>query len=246
MSVDRYSDYYLSRIKNYWRQLGRLFKSSSKILPKYLDASLAVNVGEETYKEFKQVLSELPYIGGDQNMLTFTFVSSAAALAYIRVLERHGLSEEPIGRILNEVYDDVFTSLPGFVKWWLRWSEFSTGHQNKLRAYAKKSQLRKYPGDWVMEYVEGGGDDFDFGCNYTECAVLKLFRQMGAEKYMPYVCVMDFTMSMALRTGLHRSTTLYYGGDCCDFRYKKNQLGTPALPIESLPEYRNRKISSNQ
>ncbi len=241
MKTDGNSDYYLGRMKKYWKQLGRLFQSSSKILPKYLAATLAENVGEETYNEFKIVLSELPYIGGDENMLTFTFVSSAAALAYIRVLEKHGLPVETIGMVLNEVYDDVFTSLPGFVKWWLRWSEFSFSHQNKLKAFAKESQLRKYPNNWVMEYVEGDGIEFDFGCNYTECAVLEFFRKMDAEKYMPYVCAMDLTSSKALRTGLHRTTTLFYGGDCCDFQYKKNRPSMPGLPLEDLPEYKNRR-----
>jgi hypothetical protein len=236
------SDYYLSRIDKYWKQLGRLFKSSEKILPKYLDDIVAVNIRESTYTEFKRILAELPYIGGDGNMLTFTFVSSAAALAYFRVLESHGLPIDTIGKTLNEVYEDVFTSLPGLVRWWLRWSEFSNGHMNKLKIYAMQSQSRKYPGDWVMEYIESDGEDFDFGCNYTECAVLKFYRQMGAQDYMPYICVMDFTMSRALRTGLQRTTTLHYGGDCCDFRYKKNRLGTRALPIENLPEYNNRMI----
>jgi hypothetical protein len=241
MKTDRTSDYYLSRIETYWKQLGRLFKSSRRILPKYMDATLAENVEDKTYDEFKIVLSELPYIGGDENMLTFVFVSSAAALAYIRVLEKYGFPIEAIGVILNEVYNDVYASLPEFVKWLLRWSEFSSGHRNKLKAFAKETQLRKYPGNWVMEYVEGNGDDFDYGCSYTECAVLKFFQEMGTEKYMPYVCVMDLTSSSALRTGLNRTSTLYYGGNCCDFHYKKNRPSMPGLPLENLPEYRNRK-----
>ena len=234
------SDFYLGRIDRYWRRLGRLFRSSDRILPKYLDISSAARVGDESYREFRHVLSDLPYIGGDGNMLTPAFVSSAAGLAYIRVLERHGLSEDIVGQVLNEVYDDVFTSLPNVVKWWLRRSKFSPGYRKKLRACARRSKLQEYPGDWVMEYIEGDGDTFGFGCNFTECAVLKLFRQKGAEKYMPYVCVTDFTTSRALRTGLQRTTTLYFGGDCCDFRYEKNRLGALALPIEDLPEYRNR------
>jgi hypothetical protein len=234
-------NYYLNRIDEYWKQLGRLFKSSEVILPNYMDVGLVEKIGNETYDEFKVVLAELPYIGGEENMLTFTFVSSAAALAYIRVLEKHGSKVVTIGRILNEVYADVYASLPGFVKWWLRRSEFSTRHQRKLKAFAKESQLRKYPANWVMEYVEGDGVEFDFGCNYTQCAVLKYYRAMGAEAYMPYVCVMDFTASNALRTGLHRTNTLYFGGECCDFRYKKNRPSPPGLPLEALPEFINRR-----
>lgn len=235
-------NYYLSRIDKYWRQLGRLFKASEVILPEYIDPQIATKVSKDTYVEFQRVLSILPYIGGDDNPLTFTFVSSAAALAYIRVLERHELAVETIGQLLLEVYTHVFTSLPGILRWYLRWHEFSTRNLRKLRAFADWSQSRRYPANWVMEFVEGDGEDFDFGCDYTECAVLKFYNQMGAEAYMPYICVTDFAMSRALRTGLHRTTTLQYGGECCDFRYKVGHLGMPALPLENLPEYRNRKI----
>jgi len=230
--------YYLAREEKYWKQLKRLLKSSDRVLPKYLDAGLIGQIRDETRQAFHNLLPALPYIGGDQNMLTFTLVSSAAALAYLRVLEGHGLDAARAGQVLHTVYDDVFRSLPGLVKWWLRRSEFSRSHQNELRAFARQSQLRRYPGDWVMTYVEGDGETCDFGCDYTECAVLKFYRQMAADKYMPYVCAMDFTMSRALRTGLQRTTSLHYGADCCDFRYKKNRLGLSALPIEELPEYR--------
>ena len=241
MTTDSESTYYLSRVDKYWKQLGRLFNSSKKILPKYTGVELVENIGDETYDEFKIVLAELPFIGGDENILVFIFVSSAAALAYMRVLEKYGFPVETIGSILNEVYADVYASLPGFVKWLLRRSEFSASHRTKLKAFAKESQVRKYPANWVMEYVEGDGVEFDYGCNYTECAVLKFYRAMSAEKYMPYVCVMDLTASNALLTGLHRTTTLCYGGKCCDFRYKKNRPSPPGLPLEDLPEFMNRR-----
>lgn len=236
------SDYYLSQTDKYWKQLGRLFKSSERILPKHMNADLVENVTEETYSEFKVVLAELPYIGGDANTLTFVFVSSAAALAYIRVLERYELPTDKIGVILNEVYHDVYASLPGALKWVLRKSEFSSRHRNNLKAFAKESQRQEYSDNWVMEFVEGNGSDFDYGCNYTECAVLKFYRKMGAEKYMPYVCVMDFTSSNVLGTGLHRTKTLFYGGDCCDFRFKQNRSSKPGIPLEELPEYKNRNL----
>jgi hypothetical protein len=241
--MDRsHTDYYLKRKDTYWLRLGRLLKSSDRILPTYLDAGPAARVLGETYEGFKGLLAQLPYIGGEDNMLTFTFVSSAAALAYMRALESHGLPVGAVGEILHAVYEDILTSLPGIAKWWLRSSEFSRGHRRKLKAYAERSQVRAYPGDWVMTFVEGDGKAYDYGCDYTECAVLKFYRQVGAESYMPYVCVIDMTMSRALRTGLQRTTTLYYGADRCDFRYKKGRLGSPGLPIENLPEYRNRKI----
>ncbi len=233
------SDYYLCRTDQYWKKLGRLFKSSKNILPKYMDVSSVESVSEETYREFKLLLSELPYIGGEENMLSFVFVSSAAALAYTRVLERYGFSVDLIGTILNEVYADVYTSLPGFARWLLRRAEFSSRHQQELQNFSKESQLRKYPDNWVMEFIKGDGIEFDYSCIYTECAVLRYYQKMGAENYMPYVCAMDLTSSHALGTGLHRTMTLYYGGNCCDFHYKNGRPSLPGIPLENLPEFRN-------
>lgn len=241
MTTDEESNYYLSRVDEYWKQLGRLFKSSRKILPNYIDADPAEKVEGETYTEFKSLLAVLPYIGGEANILTFTFVSSAAALGYMRVLEKYGLPVATIGNVLNKVYADVHASLPGVVRWLLRRSEFSKRHCAQLQDYARESQLRQYPANWVMEYVEGDGVEFDYGCDYTECAVLKFYRAMDTERFMPYVCVMDFTASHVLRTGLQRTTSLYYGGPCCDFRYQQNRPSLTGLPLEALPEFRNQK-----
>jgi hypothetical protein len=240
-STNENENYYIEKKDEYWKQLKMLIRSSEKILPKYLDLQVSDIVQNEAKEEFEFFLTQLPYIGGDQNIFTFTFVSSAAALAYIRVLEKYGLSVSTIGKVLNEIFGDVYENLPGVVKWYLRWSEFSPGRRKKLEAFARESQKKEYPDNWVMEYVEGEGKEFDYACNFSECAVLKFFTKMEADEYMPYVCVMDFTSSKALRTGLHRTATVYYGGDYCDFQFKKNRPSLPGIPIEDLLEYKNRK-----
>jgi len=91
-------------------------------------------------------------------------------------------------------------------------------------------------------YLEGNGEEFDYGCNYRECAVLKFYQEMGTEKYLPYVCVTELTLSNLFRTGLHRTQILYLGGEYCDFWYKINRPSTPGLPLEDLPKYKNRRI----
>ncbi|MFW9877289.1 MAG: L-2-amino-thiazoline-4-carboxylic acid hydrolase [Candidatus Thorarchaeota archaeon] len=57
---------------------------------------------------------------------------------------------------------------------------------------AKTSQLRKYPDDWVIDHVEGDVKSFDNGFNFTECGVYKVFEKLGAEKYVPFICLVDF------------------------------------------------------
>jgi hypothetical protein len=231
--------YYRQRKDQYWKQVGILLRSSKKILGKSM--AVPADYPLETRQRFERQLDDLPYIGGDQNMLTFTFVLSAFALAHIQVLETYGLDIPTIGEGLVRTYADVYLSLPAPVRWWLRRAEFSAKHRAQLKAFAQFSQRREYPGNWVMEYVEGDHQDFDFGCSYIECAVLKYVQAMDMLKYMPYFCVGDFAVSKALGTGLQRSTSLFCGGNCCDFQYKKQRAAYEALPFENLPEYQNRR-----
>jgi hypothetical protein len=235
------STYYIDRKKTYWRKLGRIMRSSNRIIPRYLDASITENIAEETKADFENLLKELPYVGGDGNLLTWNLVASAAALAYIRALERRGLTTETIGTLLNEVYADAFDSLPWFVKRFFGWYLLSRWRRKKLRAFAAELQSRRYPDNWVMEYVAGDGVDFDFGSNYTQCAILIFFQKQGAKKYMPYLCATDYSLSRAFSMGLQRTMTLALGGQCCDFRLKKNRPTVPPLPLEGLAEYRNRR-----
>jgi hypothetical protein len=240
MKTDGDSNYYIGRKDKYWRQFRRFFEASDRVLPRYVDASVIGDMAEETKAEFEILLGELPYIG-DKNIFTWNLVGTAVGLALIRALERRGLFVETIGKAINDIFADVFTSMPWLVKRFLRWYFFSRYRQKKLRAFAVESKSKKYPGNWVMEYVEGDGINFDFGYNCTQCAILMFFQKMGAEKYMPYLCATDYSSSRGVGTGLQRTMTLALGGECCDFRFKKNGPVRSGLPLADLPEYRNRK-----
>lgn len=229
---------YKINMKSYLSQLTPLFKSAQKVLPRFFKDSQPSEFIKDVKIEFGNVLDALPYIGGKAHPFLLSYIASAAGLACVRILERYGMGVEEIGNYLYETYKDVYQTLPGLVKTILRQQEFSQTKKKKLKTYAIFSHKRQYPDDWVFKYIEGNGKSFDYGVDYTECAVLKLYQRFGAEKYMPYVCVGDFASSGALRTGLTRTTTLQFGGYCCDFRYKKNSSALQGLPLNNLPEYK--------
>ena len=54
----------------------------------------------------------------------------------------------------------------------------------------------------VRIFVEGDGDDFDWGMDYTECGIVKFLRAQGAGDLAPYFCLADFPMSDAFGLGL--------------------------------------------
>ena len=93
------------------------------------------------------------------------------------------------------------------------------------------SQERRYPDDWVFEVIEGDGQNFDFGLDYTECGLLKYLEREGAPELAPYLCWTDYPMFGSMGMKLVRTETIAQGGQRCDFRLSR---GKPA-PVE--PEF---------
>ncbi|MES0344763.1 MAG: L-2-amino-thiazoline-4-carboxylic acid hydrolase, partial [Anaerolineales bacterium] len=102
--------------------------------------------------------------------------------------------------------------------------------KNRLIKRAEGSRLRKYPGNFVLNYVEGDGQDFDYGVDYLECASCKFLEAEGAFELAPYVCAVDKTASEQLGWGLSRTMTLAEGSHKCDFRFKKGGRTRIVLP----------------
>jgi hypothetical protein len=93
--------------------------------------------------------------------------------------------------------------------------------KNRLKEASDKPQEHHYPGGWVSVYIEGDGEEFDFGIDYLECGLHKFFHQQGADEFTPYLCQFDYVQQRAMLTGFSRSMTLAEGAEKCDFRWKR-------------------------
>jgi hypothetical protein len=85
------------------------------------------------------------------------------------------------------------------------------------------SRSRREPvGGWVFEFVEGGRESgFEYGVDYTRCAIRELAIANGAAEIAPYICLADVAGSDAFGWGLARTETLAQGGRRCDFRFAR-------------------------
>ncbi len=118
-----------------------------------------------------------------------------------------------------------------FQRIWERWSE------GKWRAAAKESSLRRFPGDWVIEFVEGG-EDYLFGYDMRECGIHKFWRSKGLEEFVPYLCLTDWAKWKSIGVAVERSQTIANGHEVCDFRYCRAKKACPSgWPPESNPEW---------
>jgi len=233
--------YFVERKDSYLKSLAPLFKSARKVLASQLPENSITQCIAEIQEAFPRYLAELPPLGGDRNLFNSSIIPGVAALAYIRTLEKHEIPAEVIDRSIYDIYAVTYSSLPWIIRRLLMQQEFSAKHLRQLQEFAAWSQERDFPENYVLDYVPGDGVGFDFGFNCTECALVSYFKHMDASEHLPYLCIGDFACSRALKTGLSRTTTLAFGGERCDFRYKRNTLGLAGLPLEALPEYRRMK-----
>jgi hypothetical protein len=151
-------------------------------------------------------------------------------LAIYRTFQEHGRTVEEAGRLVYEIAEAQFEAIPRWVRrvigvlWFIPW------FAKRLQKRAALSQERKYPGGYVLAYVEGDGQDFDYGIDYIECASCKFLNEQDAAELGPYVCAVDKVASEMLGWGLRRTMTLAEGGERCDFRFKKGGKTLVTIP----------------
>ena len=166
---------------------------------------------DEMRVEFEKFIIEIPYIGGDDNPMTPNLLSSVRYLMVYLVLNFRGIDVKEIGEMCYKHEDEFFKAHPQFVP--------PLCNPYVIKSLEKSAlESGKYSEDFAYSYVEG--EDFDLGLDFTECALLKLYKNYSADDFMPYICAMDIIMSKYGDLGLYRSKTLAEGCDVCDFRYK--------------------------
>ena len=128
--------------------------------------------------------------------------------------------------MVREQYERV----PRVLRLWMGRHRFGRMRRQKLQRAARRSQARRYPGDWVFERIDGDGETFDFGIDMTECGIVKFLNAQGAAELCPYLCDVDYVGAEALGFGLPRTKTLAWGCDRCDFRLTKDGVTSASWP----------------
>jgi L-2-amino-thiazoline-4-carboxylic acid hydrolase len=175
---------------------------------------------QQLQDEFCALLPRLPYIGGKQNPLTTNLVACTWFLALYRVLQPRGLSDDEVGDVVYRVAEEWVTSTPR----WIGRMQSLLIKTPLLRIIfgriSRQSQQRKYPGDFVVHFVPGDGRNFDFGVDFTGCAIHKFFQAEQAGHFAKYMCRIDYLTTSYKGIELMRTGTIANGADKCDFRYR--------------------------
>jgi hypothetical protein len=222
--------------ENYVSRKSRLLKDFDKSVAR-VKRMLISRFGEEqanalireSRQEYEALIPQIPYIG-DKNPLLIFLLPTSRYLAIYRVLQRQGRTVEDAGKLIYEMSEAELKAIPGVVRRVIGYLWFTRWFLGRLKKRATESQERKYPGGYVLTHVEGNGQDFDYGIDYTECASCKFLSVQNAFELAPYVCAVDKVASEMMGWGLSRTMTLAEGREKCDFRFKKGGKTDVAMP----------------
>jgi hypothetical protein len=222
-SAETDEGYYVGNKAKLLRDHRRLTAIGQEIMAARYEADFIAAVIRESLAEFEKLLPELPYIGGDRNPLTGNLVFSASALAFYRVMKRHGRTVEETGELLYRIMEAWIRRYPRFIRRLMGAYYLSPLGRRQSKRRAPPSQERRYAGDWVFEYVEGDGETFEWGRDYIACGIVDFLHAQGADELAPYLCLTDYALFGALSIELDRTMTLAEGCEKCDFRFKKGE-----------------------
>jgi len=209
-------EYYLSRKPDMLGLFDTHAEASRPFLAQAYGDAFAEAILREARERHEALISEIPYIGGDENPMTRHLIRSTTSLALYQAMKAHGKKSRETGKV---IYDAVAASVSELPR--RPCKHLTAEYVSEEQRQARQSQERRYPGDWVWEFVEGDGIQFDYGYDFLECGTQKLYRAHGADEFLPFYCYLDFVTQRTTGWGFARSMTLAEGHERCDFRWKK-------------------------
>jgi hypothetical protein len=221
--------YYLSRKSD----ILDLYEVHSEAWRPFLAERYGSDFAEKVIQEAREILKdlspELPCIGGDENRMTYHIIRCSTSLAFYKAMKARGKSAEETGKV---IYEAVVESVRHMAATPPPTEEFLAQKREQDRV----SQERRYPGDWVWKFVEGDGEDFEYGPDFYECGTQKLYHAQGADEFLPFFCYLDFVTYRTPGWSFSRTMTLAEGHEKCDFRFRKGGETKKGWPPPFLEE----------
>jgi hypothetical protein len=233
-------DFYVRKKSKFMRSFDERFAIFNDELCKKFDDKKSKELISQMKAEFEKLLPDIPYIGGQKNPTTLILVGSITDLAIFRTLEKSGFSFREIGEFhYNYVMATLKLRKEALEKAGRDPSKypFDPVYMDYQKKLTEETQKKLYPEDWLMDFVEGDGDSFEWGWDIQECGVQKAFKKFGDEKYLPFICLYDHYEAEGLGFGFSRTQTIGFGAPICTHRFVKNYKTPSAWPPYELAEF---------
>jgi hypothetical protein len=217
------ANYYLAHKAELTAAFAGGLRGAAQFLAPEFGDKRAQEICRQAMGRFGELLPALPEVGGERNWDTQFLPIAAWYVALYGPLRESGKTAEDVGKLVYDLNSIDLGQVPRAQALAEQERLFGQAYTDMLREWAAWTQKREHPGNWVAEFIEGDGEEFDYGIYYSECALVKYFRAQGAPELAPYVCLNDFTRSKAYGTGLWRTKTLAGGDGVCNFQYRKGR-----------------------
>ncbi|MBT3274126.1 MAG: hypothetical protein HN368_13295 [Spirochaetales bacterium] len=231
-------NYYSSNSSRMMKEFNAVYNIARKALLAHFIHAEIDDLESASERVYINLFTTLPFIGGRRNSETINIIMGAIVVAIILPLTQEDLTERNIGKIIHDSFVGYFQSRPKMIRMFL--GKFATSHYfiNRMRKGIDENAKAEYEDNFQLENIDLAGAAFDFGYNYTKCALLKIFSDNGVEEYLKYVCLGDYTLFTSIGVGFTRTQTIAHGAPICDFRFKRKGKNIEAWPPEYLPEWK--------
>lgn len=216
--------YYLRRKRRLLSRFDRRARRVRHLLTERFDAPTAAEIEKAARDRFADLIPHLAYVGRPwTNCFEIEIPGALMALALYRTLRERGLRRDEAAEVMYSVYERFYASFPRALYAVVERVTFWPFAVPLVRRYAARSQRRRHERDFVFEFVRGDGVSFDFGVDFIECALCKLWDAVGETEFREIHCSIDFPMSGACGWGLQREQTIAAGDERCTFRFKRGR-----------------------
>ena len=226
-------DNYLHRRNQFMRSFDRLLARVKPSVSSWLGEEQAEKFMRELRQEYEALIPRIPFIGNSFVTLSF-YKPVTRYLAVYRALQKQGRTVEEAGRLIYRMGTEEALAIPLLGRQVMEVLWFSGGSGSWSRKGQSSHSNAYTPANFVMNYVEGDGQEFDYGVDYIECANCKFLQAENAFEIAPYVCATDKPISELMGWGLYRTTTIADGSPICRFRFKKGGKTQVVIPQSLL------------
>lgn len=150
--LDNNQNYYLERKSKILKDFKMVLNAAQKVLSNDFAADILQTMLQEMRTQFEDLIPRIPYIGGDENLLTRNLTICAEYLPVCKVLQQHNLAYEQIAAAVKNICKMQLANMSFFSKLGMRflWKlMFTQGFQKQMQKDAKKSQQKVYPDSFV-------------------------------------------------------------------------------------------------
>jgi hypothetical protein len=163
---------------------------------------------QQAVARFDSLLPELRVVGGEKSSDAKFIPIAAWYVALYGSMRLVGKTAEGVGKLVYDLNNLSLGDISDGSAIAGRDRSCSEEYRSKMREWAECTRKREYPANWVAKFISGDGTESDYGCDHSECGLVKYFETQGVPELAPCICVNDFPNSSCIGSGLRRTKTI--------------------------------------